>query len=306
MKRQQAASTVLMVRPGQFSFNMETASSNAFQQKQKAQDEKLLPQLAQAEFDNFVNILRAHYIKVLVFEDTTEPLTPDAVFPNNWFTTDEDGILAIFPMQAQNRRLERRKDIINYLEENYQVKKKIDITDYEKQGKFLEGTGSMIVDHQHKTIYACLSPRTDKKVLEDFCAQTAYEAFTFTASDEKGQAIYHTNVMMCLGTHIAVVCLESIINEDEKRVLAASLVNSGHEIVDITFEQMRHFAGNMLELSNDKGEHFLVMSENAYQSLSPKQVKLIKQHDQIIKAAIPTIERVGGGGVRCMMAEIFL
>jgi hypothetical protein len=209
-------------------------------------------------------------------------------------------------MYAENRRLERRNDIVEYFHNYYAVSDTIDLTGYEQQPAFLEGTGSMVIDYVNGIIYACLSPRTHQGLLDIFCQRMGYKACAFTSLDAAGKQVYHTNVMMCIGEKLAVVCLESIADSTERQAVANSLKETGHEIVDISFEQMNHFAGNMLEVCNSRGERVLVMSEQARQSLRADQVAVIEKYDTILAAAIPTIETIGGGGVRCMLAEVFL
>lgn len=304
MNQQQSTSHILMIRPVNFGFNEQTAGSNAFQNKAAQKNDA--NQIAQKEFDGMVKTLRENGVDVTVVDDTTEPHTPDSIFPNNWVSFHSDGQVFLYPMQAENRRLERREDIINGLEDNFKVKHVIDLSRCEEDGKFLEGTGSMVLDRENKTAYACISPRTDRDVLELFCREANYKPVTFDAVDEKGQAIYHTNVLMCIGSGFAVICLESIPNPHEKLVVKDSLVSTQKEIIDISFNQMNHFAGNMLEVKNKAGETLIVMSKSAHDVLLEEQKNVLKNFGKLVYADIATIETLGGGSARCMMAEVHL
>ncbi|HZY38582.1 MAG TPA: arginine deiminase-related protein [Mucilaginibacter sp.] len=304
MNTSQSTSRILMIRPVNFGFNEQTAESNAFQNRD-AQSESANRQ-AQKEFDGMVNTLRANGVDVTVVDDTMEPHTPDSIFPNNWVSFHSDGQVFLYPMQAENRRLERREDTINGLEDNFTVKHIIDLSRFEEENKFLEGTGSMVLDRENKIAYACISPRTDREVLHVFCQQAGYAPVTFDAVDENGQAIYHTNVLMCVGSRFAVICLESIPNPHEKLVVKESLLSTKKEIVDISFDQMNRFAGNMLEVKNMAQETLIVMSKNAYEALLEEQKNVLKKYGKLVYADINTIETIGGGSARCMMAEVHL
>lgn len=293
-----------MIRPVNFGYNEETAESNAFQNKDKNQQE--VQEKALAEFNNFVAILRNHGVDVIVIDDNPEPYTPDSIFPNNWVSFHDDGNVFLYPMQAENRRLERREDIIAELEDNFKVHHIVDLSRYEEENKFLEGTGSMVLDRVNKIAYACLSPRTDKDVLAIFCEQEDYTAVCFDAADEKGKAIYHTNVLMCVGTQFAVICLDSIPNPHEKVVVIEYLKSTQKEIVEITFEQMNQFAGNMLEVKTKNDETLIILSKSAFKALDDIQIALLEQYGKLVYADIHTIENNGGGSVRCMMAEVHL
>jgi len=301
----QSTSHILMIRPINFGFNEETAESNAFQQHNKT-DKASVQQKALIEFNNFVTVLKNNGVDVIVVDDMPEPYTPDSIFPNNWVSFHANGDIFLYPMQAENRRLERREDIINGLEDQFKVHHIVDLSRFEDEGKFLEGTGSMVLDRDNKIAYACLSPRTDRHVLDIFCQQEDYTAVCFDAVDEKGKAIYHTNVMMCIGTQFAVICLDSVPNPHEKIILTESIKNSGKEIIDISFEQMNRFAGNMLEVQNNSGETLIVMSKTAYKSLTDEQKNTLAKFGKIVFSDIDTIERNGGGSARCMMAEVHL
>ena len=293
-----------MIRPVNFGFNEQTAESNAFQNRAAQQNDA--NEMAQREFDGMVNTLRGNGVDVIVVDDSLEPYTPDSIFPNNWVSFHADGQIFLYPMQAENRRLERREDIINGLEDNFKVKHVVDLSRFEEEHKFLEGTGSMVLDRENKIAYACISPRTDREVLELFCEQVGYKPVTFDAVDEKGQAIYHTNVLMCVGSGFAVVCLESIPNPREKLVVRESLLSTKKEIVDISFDQMNRFAGNILEVKNKAGETLIAMSKNAHDALLEDQKNILKKYGKLIYADINTIEMIGGGSARCMMAEVHL
>jgi len=300
----QSTSHLLMIRPVNFGFNEETAESNAFQNKDKNQ--QTVQEKALAEFNGFVHILRKNGVDVTVVDDNPQPYTPDSIFPNNWVSFHADGNIFLYPMQAENRRLERREDIISLLEDNFKVHHIVDLSRYEEQNKFLEGTGSMVLDRENKIAYACLSPRTDKDVLDVFCEQSGYTAICFDAVDVNGKAIYHTNVLMCVGSQFAVICLDSVANPHERVVVSESLTSAGKEIIEISFEQMNQFAGNMLEVKSKNGETLIVMSASAYESLDEGQISTLKQYGKLVYADIQTIENNGGGSARCMMAEVHL
>jgi hypothetical protein len=301
----QSTDTVLMIRPIQFAFNTQTEESNAFQHKEHGLEADEINRLAIQEFDDFVQLLKNNNIKVIVINDTVSPATPDSIFPNNWISIDQHARIIIYPMFAENRRREKREDIIAYLENEYRIKEVKNYSDYEIKNKFLEGTGSMVIDYVNNIAYACLSPRTHIELFAHFCKDMGYKAISFTALDANKKEIYHTNVMMCIASKFVVICLESIHNKDEREIVETSFKKTGHTIIDISYEQMNHFAGNMLEVQNEDGTLFLVMSEQAYNALTDDQIKLIEKHNTILKTPTPTIETVGGGGVRCMLAEVF-
>lgn len=299
----QTTSTVLMIKPANFGFNEQTATSNAFQDA--AADQQQVQDKALAEFEALVSVLRQNGVEVIVEDDTPEPHTPDAIFPNNWVSFHEDGTVFLYPMMAQNRRLERREDIITGLEDEFKIKHVIDLSRYEHEGKFLEGTGSMVLDRGNKIAYACISPRTDITVLDEFCKDSGYKPVTFNATDQRGMPIYHTNVLMCVGDKFVVICLDSVADEEDKEKLIASFVSTQKQIVTISFEQMNHFAGNMLELKS-KEDNLLVMSEQAYNTLNEEQKTTLGKYCRLIYANINTIETSGGGSARCMIAEVHL
>ena len=292
-----------MVRPYQFYFNQQTAANNFFQSNVNIENAN---ELAIAEFDAMVEKLRAHQIKVNVVQDTKDPSTPDSIFPNNWVSTHEGGTLCLYPMFAQNRRAERKLSVIDFLESNYQIQNTLDLTDFEKEGIFLEGTGSMVLDHQNKLAYGCLSERLDKNAFYEWCDKMQFKAIAFKAVDDKAQPIYHTNVMMCMGDQFVVICLDSIPNEKEKQMLVDSFDQTNKEVITISQDQLNHFAGNMLQVFDINEKPHLIMSEQAHTSLDPAQVKSLEKYNPILPISIPTIEALGGGSTRCMMAEIYL
>ena len=300
-----AASTLLMIRPAAFGFNPETAENNYFQSKQQS-DNQSIQQLALDEFDNMVKMLRDLDIDVLVINDTNDPVKPSAIFPNNWLIASPEGIISIFPMYAPNRRAEKREDIIKILAEKFRVKDVKDWSEFEVEGKFLEGTGSMVIDHDNKVIYACYSPRTDLSVLERFANTNDYRAIVFLATDKNNHPVYHTNVVMTLGEQFAVLCEEAIEEEWERIAIRQLLDSSGHEIIRITRNQMYSFAGNMLQVKNKSGENILIMSQTAFNALEEDQKDHLSSFCRLLPIAVPAIEKTEGGSVRCMMAEIFL
>lgn len=298
-----------MVRPVRFAFNEETAANNAFQQRSETEEAaQAIAQEAIEEFDAFVRLLCENGITVEVVQDTPEPFTPDSIFPNNCFSVHGD-TLVLYPMFAPNRRLERKK-LINFRFTDFRFSisnhsKLKDLTHYEESGRFLEGTGSLVLDREHGVAYACLSPRTDEEVLKEWASAMGYSYLTFHSQDGQGMPVYHTNVMMHVGSRQAVVCLESIPNPSEREALKAMLEQYGKEVVPITLAQMNQFAGNMLELHNDRGEQLLVMSQTARRSLTTTQIATLSKHTRILSPDIHAIEAAGGGSARCMMAEIF-
>lgn len=292
-----------MIRPVQFGYNAETAVNNAFQVRQ-AQDD--VPEKAAKEFDAFVEKLRDNGIDVTVIDDTPAPHTPDSIFPNNWISFHEDGTVFLYPMFAQNRRLERKPAILETISKKFEIKETVDLSGYEANDKFLEGTGSMVLDRDAKIAYACISPRTDIAILNEFCSKAGYQSVAFRSVDAGGKEIYHTNVMMCVGDKYVVICLASIPEETERQLVIFTIESTRKQIVDITLEQMNHFAGNMLQVQNAAGEKFLVMSSQAYESLTQQQITLLETFNPIIHSSLDTIETNGGGSARCMMAEVHL
>jgi hypothetical protein len=302
----QTTNNLLMVRPANFGFNEQTAESNTFQNEDSGLSSQLIKQKAIDEFDEFVAVLKAKGINVHVIEDTLVPVKPDAVFPNNWVSFHQNGAVITYPILAPIRRLERRQDIIENLKSHFTIKREHHLEFFEGKNKFLEGTGSMILDRVNKIAYACISPRTDASLLEEFCLMTDYDKIQFTAVDKDDIEIYHTNVMMAIGETFVVICLDALKIEKEKEILLNSFSKTNKEIIEITFDQVLAFAGNMLQVRNDDGDTFLVMSEQAFLSLTEAQVQKISKHTNILYSPINTIETIGGGSARCMMAEIFL
>ncbi len=302
----QTTAHIMMVRPAHFGFNEETAANNSFQQNDKGLDPKEIETRAKAEFDQFVNTLRAHGIQVFVVEDSSEPVKPDAVFPNNWITLHEDGTLITYPMYSPKRRHERREEIIKKLQNQFFVRQHLRFESAEAENRFLEGTGSMIFDRANQVVYACLSPRTDQELLDHFCQRFNCRKVCFNAVNEKGIDIYHTNVMMAVGETFVVICMDTILNAEQRTEVLQAFADTNKTVIEISLEQMKAFAGNMLQVRNTAGETFLVMSAQAYHSLSANQIQAIKEHTNILYSPIETIEKYGGGSARCMMAEIFL
>ncbi|MCC8407908.1 arginine deiminase-related protein [Mucilaginibacter sp. UR6-1] len=300
----QTTSNILMIRPVAFGFNEQTAGSNAFQNKNAEQTD--VQQKALQEFDGFVQLLRDNGVNVITVNDTAEPHTPDSIFPNNWVSFHNDGNVYLYPMQAENRRLERREDIIRDLQQNFTIEHITDLSRFEVENKFLEGTGSMVLDRDNKIAYACLSPRTDEGVLRTFCEQAGYKPVLFNAFDASGQPIYHTNVLMAVATQYVVICLDTITDDEQLEAVIDAIESSGKEIINISLDQMNHFAGNMLEVQNEAGESLIVMSASAWNSLDDEQREILSGYSKPVYADISTIETNGGGSARCMMAEVHL
>ncbi len=299
----QASQQIMMVRPKHFGFDQTTASSNSFQNEDGASAIDEISQKAIAEFDSAVSTLRNNGVNVHVIEDTDVPVKPNAVFPNNWVSFHGDKVL-LYPMLAENRRWERRSEVLEQLAHNgVSVGEVIDLSGFESENKFLESTGSMVLDYVNELAYACLSSRTDIDVIEEFCKVTGFDAFTFDSFDKEGLSVYHTNVIMCIGSKYAVICLESIPEEQQSTVVEA-LETTGHEIIPLSMDQMYAFAGNMLEVLNSEGDSILVMSSTAFKSLSEEQIETIEGYSKILSVDIPTIEKYGGGSVRCMMCRV--
>lgn len=306
MSLQQITDTILMVRPAAFGYNEETAVNNAFQTKDDSLSANDIQQKALEEFDAFVAKLQAAGVEVIVVEDLPEPHTPDAIFPNNWVTFHESGRVVTYPMFSTIRRKERRMDILERLEQHFEINDHFHLENREADEIYLEGTGSLILDRPNEIMYACLSPRTHRKLVEEFARKLAYEPIIFTAIDDEGQEIYHTNVMMALGEDFAIICLDVIEDIIERQDVIEAIENSGKEIIEISMDQMLDFAGNMLQVKSKDGKTYLVMSETAYESLYEDQLEKIEEYTEILYSSIPTIETFGGGSVRCMMAEVFL
>lgn len=296
-----------MVEPIAFGYNAETAENNYFQVEQKEAD---IQEKALAEFTNFVAKLREKGINVITVKDTIDPHTPDSIFPNNWVSFHEDGKVVLYPMFALNRRVERREDIIETIKnEGFKVSEIDDWSLPEIHDHFLEGTGSMIFDHDSKIAYGSVSLRLDENLFREFCEKYNFTPVVFhsyqTVNNER-LPIYHTNVMMCVASEFVVICLDCIDNLSERENVAETIKNSGKEIIEISENQLQKFAGNMLQVQNDQGKKFLVMSETAYKSLNQNQIANIEKYCEIIYADLNTIEVNGGGSARCMLAEVFL
>ena len=301
----QSAGTVLMVRPACFGFNPQTAASNAFQSSAVMGDAEAQARVLR-EFDALAEALGRAGVNVMVAADTREPAKPDAIFPNNWVSFHADGTVALYPMLALNRRAERRDEIVGQVVRGgFRVSRTVDLTHREQENKYLEGTGSLVLDRRHRIAYACVSPRTDLDVLGEFAQLLDYDLVAFDAQDGSGQAIYHTNVLMAIGSGFAVVCGDSIMGEAPRAAVFSKLRDTGHEVLDISLAQMREFAGNVLELA-PPGNHVVAMSDRALLSFGPQQRRALESHAQVLAVPIPTIERLGGGGVRCMLAEVHL
>ncbi|WP_305982947.1 citrulline utilization hydrolase CtlX [Roseivirga thermotolerans] len=299
----QAAAKIMMVRPAHFGYDPSTAETNSFQQTEGAEQQYAIQRQAVEEFNGAVATLRATGIDVVVIDDTDEPKKPNAVFPNNWVSF-HDGRVILYPMLAENRRWERRMDLLDELAEaGVPVKEVIDISQYEAEDKFLESTGSVVIDYENDLAYACLSSRTHKDVLNKLCELNGYEPVLFESFNKEGVPVYHTNVVMCIASKYAVICAESI-REDQRFDVLQTLKTTGHEVVEITMDQMYGFAGNMLEVENQQGESVLVMSQTAYDSLTESQIQCLSAHSKIQTVQIPTIEKFGGGSVRCMMCRV--
>ena len=303
----QLANGVLMIRPQRFVSNPETAASNRFQGKTAATaDEQQAAALRQ--FESLATALRENGIDVVTVDDTAEPHTPDSIFPNNWVSFHADGRVVLYPMEAENRRTERRSDIIEYLDDElgYHVSEVVDLSGHEDHGHYLEGTGSMVLDRRNRVAYACLSSRTHLDALGDFAQRMGYDVVAFDAVDRNGVPIYHTNVLMNVGEEVAVICDAAISRDEQREAVLGRLKATGHEVVSLDFDQLEAFAGNMLELRNSADERVVAMSQRAYDSLSDRQRSILEGNGKVVAAAIDDIEDSAGGSVRCMLAEIHL
>jgi hypothetical protein len=300
----QSTGSVLMIRPGRFYPNPETAADNAFQGDANC-DSDALTLAARKEFDAAVQTLRAVGVNVHVFEDTAEPEKPDAIFPNNWISTHHDGRIALFPMYSTLRRRERRQDIVEELRKQYRITEVIDYSTFENEGCCLEGTGSLVFDHLNKIAYVSLSNRSNPRMIQRFADDFGYEPVTFTSIGSNGQPIYHTNVMMCVGTDFAMIGLEMIPNKAERQQVRARLEKTGKEIVELSADQIANFAGNAIELQNKSGEKLLVLSSRAARTLTEEQRESLARYARFLPLELPTVE-LGGGSARCMMATIHL
>ena len=303
----QTTDTVLMIEPIAFGYNAQTAENNYFQVEQKDSD---IQQKALSEFNNFVEKLRSKGINVITIKDTLEPHSPDSIFPNNWVSFHKDGKVVLYPMFAPNRRVERREDILETIKnQGFEIAEVDDFSHFENDDKFLEGTGSMIFDHDHKIAYGSVSLRLDEELFRKFCTKFGFTPVVFHSFQNVGDQrlpIYHTNVMMCVADQFVVICLDCIDDEMEREKVQEMIKSSEKELIEISEDQMQQFAGNMLQVQNSEGKKFLVMSQTAYQSLTSEQIKSIEKYCEIIYSDLNTIEVNGGGSARCMLAEVFL
>ena len=292
---------LLMIEPVNFGFNAETAVNNSFQVNTNAD----VQQQALKEFNDLVNMLRKNKINVTVIKDTANPFTPDSIFPNNWISFHANGNIFLYPMFAKNRRKERKQHIPETLKNNFQIDSITDLSKYEKENLFLEGTGSMVLDRENRIVYACISPRTSEILLKEFCRINDYSPVMFVSKNIHGIDIYHTNVMMCVAREFIVICLESVTDKIEKEILINCFIETKKEIIEISFQQLNCFAGNMLQVKNIDDELLLIMSTQAYQSLTEQQINRLSKYNRIVHSPLYTIEANGGGSARCMLAEIF-
>jgi hypothetical protein len=304
MKFSQLPHTLLMIKPAAFGSNAETASSNAFQAPLTGFEADIQGK-ALAEFNRMTDLLSSHEIDVRVFDDTGGD-KPDSIFPNNWISFHEDGTVVLYPMMAPSRRRERRPDIMEKITRDFKVSQVIDFTPEELNGKFLEGTGSLVFDHPNKMVYACHSPRTHPELVQQLSTRLGYNPIMFDAVDEAGKPIYHTNVLMSVGKKFALICLDAIKKETDQDIVLDNLAGTDHKIIAISYAQMRAFAGNVLEVQNRDGDPIVLMSETAFQSFLPGQINAISEFADILPIKIDAIEKYGGGSVRCMVAGIHL
>ena len=302
-------SKIIMIRPKHFNYNFETADNNFFQKKINNVSSIDIKRKSVSEFNRLVNSLKRKKITVEVFEDNEDIITTDSVFPNNWFSLHKNGNFYLYPMFSKNRRKERRKDIIQNIKGTYNVKQIIDLSHYEKENKFLEGTGSMVLDRENKICYASTSERTNSEILNIFCKHLGYEPITFKAYQKVNNSleeIYHTNVIMSIGINYVIICLQCINSKKERKFIIDKITSTGKTIIEISEYQLNNFAGNMLQVENENGKKFLIMSKKAFESLEDDQIKLIESYNEIIYSDLSIIETLGGGSARCMIAENFL
>lgn len=308
--KNQSTQTILMIRPVAFRMNEQTAINNYYQKVLDNLTPETVNAKAQAEFDTFVNKLKAVGVNVLVVNDTLSPDTPDSIFPNNWVSFHQDGSVVLYPMFAENRRFERREDVLDTLEEKgFLIENIYDFTSAEEDHLFLEGTGSIILDRTNEIAYCALSPRADEELFIEFCEELEYSPVVFNAFqtvENQRKPIYHTNVLMCIGSSFAVLCADAIDDLKERKMVMQQLRSSGKELILITEDQVNNFAGNMLEVVGTNDKKYVVMSTSAYSSLTENQRKTLEKHTEILHSSLDTIEACGGGSARCMMAEVFL
>ncbi len=307
---EQITNTILMIRPVSFRMNEQTAVNNYYQKVLESLTPETVQFKALQEFDDFVEKLKAVGVNVIVVDDALDTDTPDSIFPNNWISFHENGDVALYPMFAENRRLERREDLLETLEDlGFQINNVVDYTSAEEEKIYLEGTGSLLLDRSNGKAYCALSPRADEDLLIEFCEDFEFTPVSFVANqtlDEKRVPIYHTNVMMCLGEKFSVICLDSIDDKKERKEVIKHLKEDKKEIITITEEQVNNFAGNMLQILGSNNERYIVMSNSAFESLNKQQINQLEKHGKILYSSLDTIEACGGGSARCMMAEVFL
>jgi len=297
---------ILMIRPVNFGFNTETAGDNTFQKVPEIGTTSSIQSQALLVFNTLTQKLISIGVDVLIVDDTQEPPTPDSIFPNNWISFHEDGTICLFPMYAKNRRLERKSTVLEAIHASFQIQRTVDLTSSELDDMFLEGTGSMILDRPNGIVYGSHSARTNENVLQNFATVMGFPKIIMFESHNSGKLIYHTNVMMCLGDKFVVICLDCISDPIEREYVKNTIQESGKEVVVITIDQMNNFAGNMLQVENILGQKYLVMSSRAYNSLTPEQIHKLEMFNQLVHSDLTTIEDIGGGSARCMMAEIYL
>ncbi|KAB2814299.1 citrulline utilization hydrolase CtlX [Phaeocystidibacter luteus] len=293
--------TLLLIRPKHFGFNPETAQSNSFQKRTSDQD---VHEKAVDEFNRMIHVLNLHAIPHIVINDTERPIKPDAIFPNNWFSTHRSGRIVLYPMEAANRRTERREDIISRLKEEFEFTQVINYSDREQDNVFLEGTGSLVFDRVHRYALLSRSSRSNLSLAEEVCHELDYKLISFTAIDHEGIPVYHTNVLVCIGERFVVWCPDMISDKSDRLTLEAYITKTKKDSIEITREQVKSFAGNMLEVKNESGNNCLLMSSTARRSLTTDQIFALRKHCALLPIPIPTIERIGGGSVRCMVAEV--
>lgn len=301
----QSTNSIFLVKPANFGYNLETSISNAFQNEVNLDAEEIKTKVI-AEFDAMASLLLEKGIDVHIIVDTDFPIKPDAIFPNNWISMHANGQVILYPMLAENRRLERRPEIIDFLKQEFRINEVIDFSAFEKENQILEGTGSIIFDHKNKNAYACISPRTDKDLFINLCKEIDYKPIYFYSYDQNGKEIYHTNVMMNIGNGYVVICLESITDASEKQMVIHSFNKTKHQIIDVSQEQLKSFCGNMLELERLNKKNLLVLSNSAFEAFNNVQKEILSEYCELLPISIKTIETIGGGSVRCMIAEIFL
>ena len=302
----QLTDSVFMVRPAHFGYNEETASTNVFQRTAGEGQAGEISQAAVAEFDRMADLLTLAGVQVHVAEDTSTPVKTDAVFPNNWVSFHADGTVVTYPMLSPSRRLERREDLMDALAKRYRINRRLHLEDFEQAGQFLEGTGSLVPDREHRTAYAAWSARTHEAPLDAFCRELGYQKIAIHTRDTSGMPVYHTNVIMAAGEGFAVWCQEVIPDNGEQGKIFQSLRDHGKEVLTLNLAQVRAFAGNLLQLTANSGERLIILSQTAQKALDRPQIHFLERHGTLIVPAIPVIEHYGGGSVRCMLAELFL